>query len=74
MLVTTVSISAITLLALVYVPMMQSIFQTAALSFSDLSVILSLAGVSFGLHEVRRRMEREANAKESYASAMEELA
>ncbi|KAL0569574.1 High affinity Ca2+/Mn2+ P-type ATPase-like protein [Marasmius crinis-equi] len=58
MLVTTVSISAITQLCLIYVPLMQSVFQTAALSFNDLSVLLLLAGASFTLHEMRRRWER----------------
>ncbi|KAJ7798618.1 Ca-transporting ATPase [Mycena olivaceomarginata] len=61
MLVTTVSISAITQLALVYVPFMQAIFQTAALDFGDLGVILALAGTSFALHEGRRRYERKLN-------------
>ncbi|KAK7014776.1 High affinity Ca2+/Mn2+ P-type ATPase-like protein [Paramarasmius palmivorus] len=59
MLVTTVSISAITQFGLVYVPLMQSVFQTAALSMKDLSVILMLAGISFVLHEMRRAWERQ---------------
>lgn len=74
MLVTTVSVSAITQLALVYVPLMQSVFQTAALPLSDLSVILALAGTSFALHEARRRFEREKEGNESFATVMEELA
>ncbi|THV06634.1 Ca-transporting ATPase [Dendrothele bispora CBS 962.96] len=40
MLLTTVSISAITQLALVYVPIMQRIFQTDALGLRDFSVLL----------------------------------
>ncbi|KAK7021814.1 High affinity Ca2+/Mn2+ P-type ATPase-like protein [Paramarasmius palmivorus] len=63
MLVTTVSISAITQFGLVYVPLMQSVFQTAALSMKDLSVILMLAGISFVLHEMRRKWERQRMAE-----------
>ncbi|KAJ7578276.1 Ca-transporting ATPase [Mycena floridula] len=74
MLVTTVSISAAVQLALVYVPVMQSIFQTAELSFSDLSVILGLAATSFCLHEVRRSFERRLNAEMTFASVTEEMA
>ncbi|KAG5642209.1 hypothetical protein DXG03_003400 [Asterophora parasitica] len=74
MLVGTVSVSAVTQLALVYVPFMQRIFQTAALSLSDLSVLLSLAALSMTMHEGRRAYERKLNSEESYASVMEELA
>jgi Ca2+-transporting ATPase len=74
MLVGTVSVSLVTQLALVYVPFMQVIFQTAALKLSDLSVILGLAGTSFGLHEVRRGYERRLDAEDNFASVMEELA
>ncbi|RDB25132.1 Calcium-transporting ATPase 1 [Hypsizygus marmoreus] len=72
MLVTTVSVSALTQLALVYVPFMQKIFQTAALDLSDLSVILAFAVTSFTLHEGRRAYERKLNAGETYASIMED--
>ncbi|TFK50739.1 Ca-transporting ATPase [Heliocybe sulcata] len=58
MLLTTVSISFLSQLALVYVPFMQSIFQTEALGSGDMMTLLCLAGVSFGLHEARRRWER----------------
>jgi Ca2+-transporting ATPase len=74
MLVGTVSVSLVTQLALVYVPFMQAVFQTAALKLSDLSIILGLAATSFGLHEVRRRYERSLDAEENFASVMEELA
>jgi Ca2+-transporting ATPase len=75
MLLTTVSISLLTQLALVYVPFLQAIFQTAALSRRDLGVIFLLAGCSFGLHEVRRRWERSGEEERGYTSAaMEELA
>ncbi|KAK0241115.1 Ca-transporting ATPase [Armillaria nabsnona] len=58
MLITTVSISAITQIALVYVPVMQSVFQTEGLRMGDLGVILGLAATSMCLHECRRRWER----------------
>jgi Ca2+-transporting ATPase len=74
MLVGTVSVSAITQLALVYVPFMQKVFQTAALSMSDLGIILALAGTSMVLHEGRRKYERRLNAEESFTSVMEEMA
>ncbi len=58
MLITTVSISAITQIALVYVPVMQSVFQTEGLRMGDLGVILGLAATSMCSHECRRRWER----------------
>ncbi|KAL0057833.1 High affinity Ca2+/Mn2+ P-type ATPase-like protein [Marasmius tenuissimus] len=70
MLVTTVSISAITQFGLVYVPFLQSIFQTAALSFKDLSVLLFLAGTSFTLHEMRRRWERTGGGTSGSSTVM----
>ena len=74
MLVSTVSVSALTQLALVYVPFMQAVFQTAALKSSDLSVILALLCTSFGLHEARRHYERTVDGKETIVTEMEELA
>ncbi|KAJ7647897.1 Ca-transporting ATPase [Roridomyces roridus] len=71
MLVTTVSISAVSQLALVYVPFMQAVFQTAALDLKDLGVILGLACTSFVLHEGRRRYERRINLDETWAAAGE---
>lgn len=58
MLLTTICISFISQLTLVYVPFMQAIFQTDALPWSDLSTLLILAVTSFVLHEGRRRYER----------------
>lgn len=58
MLLTTVSISFLVQLSLVYVPFLQAVFQTEALSFRDLTVLLLLGGCSMSLHEVRRRWER----------------
>ncbi|KAJ7198484.1 Ca-transporting ATPase [Mycena pura] len=73
MLVVTVSISAVSQLALVYVPFMQAIFQTASLDFGDLGVILGLAGTSFALHEGRRRYERKLNHDLTWAQGLEEV-
>lgn len=74
MLILTTSTSFIVQLSLVYVPFMQSIFQTAALPFSDLAVLLGLAATSATLHQFRRYYERKINADETYAQVMEELA
>lgn len=73
-LLTTVSISFITQLALVYVGFMQAIFQTDSLSGRDLGIILGLAITSFALHEARRWYERKIDAEETYVSVMEEIA
>lgn len=68
----TVSVSFVVQLSLIYVPLMQSIFQTATLDFGDLLLLLILAGISFTLHEVRRSFERRLNAAVTSSSAMEE--
>lgn len=73
MLLTTVSISFVTQLGLIYVPFMQAIFQTASLDLEDLFMLLTLAAVSMVLHEGRRRYERGLNAELTYASVMEEM-
>ncbi|KAJ6593200.1 Ca-transporting ATPase [Mycena capillaripes] len=73
MLVTTVSVSAVSQLALVYVPFMQAIFQTAALDLGDLGIILGLAGTSFALHEGRRRYERQLNQDLTWAHGVDEI-
>ena len=73
-LITTVSISFITQLGLVYIGFMQKIFKTDALGAQDLGVILALAGMSFSLHEGRRWVEKKKDADEAYGSVMEELA
>nr|AFX00736.1 calcium transporting ATPase [Ganoderma lucidum] len=74
MLVTTVSTSFLVQLALIYVPFLQSIFQTEALSSSDLCTLFALSGISAGLHEARRKYERSLNATVTYSSSVEELA
>ncbi|KAI0264186.1 hypothetical protein BC834DRAFT_924730 [Gloeopeniophorella convolvens] len=58
MLLLTVGVSAASQLALVYVPLMQAVFQTEALPLDDLLLLLALAAGAFALHEGRRRYER----------------
>lgn len=70
MLVLTVSISFVAQLLLVYFPPLQSVFQTEALSLRDLTVLLALGGISFSLHEARRRYERALNDKIRYAESV----
>jgi P-type Ca2+ transporter type 2C len=70
MLVLTCSISLLVQLALVYFPPLQAIFQTEALSARDLAVIVILAGVSASLHEVRRRIERFIDDRQSHLDNM----
>lgn len=74
MLVTTVSVSFLVQLCLVYVPVMQAIFQTEALAMHDLFVLLCLGGTSMLLHEARRRYERSLNEDETYAVVVGEMA
>ncbi|KAG2109397.1 uncharacterized protein F5147DRAFT_798654 [Suillus discolor] len=74
MLVTTVSISFLVQLALIYVPFMQAIFQTDALRWEDILTILLIAATSFVLHEGRRYFERRIQSDEAYANAAEEMA
>ncbi|KAI0669531.1 calcium-transporting ATPase [Trametes maxima] len=74
MLVTTVSTSFVVQLALIYVPFLQSIFQTEALGSPDLFTLLALGAVSATLHEARRTYERKLNATITFSSTVEELA
>jgi P-type Ca2+ transporter type 2C len=60
MLLVTVSTSFFVQLTLIYVPFMQAVFQTEALRARDLSTLLLLAATSAGLHETRRRWEKQA--------------
>lgn len=68
MLLTTVSISFMVQLLLIYFPPLQAVFQTQALSFRDLTVLLTLAACSMGLHELRRRWERKQLVAEMWDS------
>ncbi|KAG8679109.1 High affinity Ca2+/Mn2+ P-type ATPase-like protein [Ceratobasidium sp. 394] len=76
MLLTTVSASFLVQLALIYVPIMQSVFQTEALALHDLVTLLCLGGVSMTLHEIRRGWERKRNTEEDamYAGGVGEMA
>ncbi|KAH8927154.1 calcium-transporting P, partial [Atractiella rhizophila] len=58
MLIYTVSISFMVQLLLIYFPPLQAVFQTEALGRRDLTVLLGLAGGSFGFHQARRWWER----------------
>lgn len=74
MLITTVSISFITQLALIYVGFMQKIFHTAPLGGGDLGIILGLAMGSFWVHEGRRWYERRLDRDEVWVGSIGELA
>lgn len=58
MLLLTCSVSFLAQLGLIYVPLMQGVFQTEALSRRDLATVLAFAGASASLHWVRRMWER----------------
>ena len=58
MLFLTVSISFLAQLGLIYVPLLQHVFQTEALGMRDLMTLLGLAATSMGAHEGRRWYER----------------
>ncbi|KAN0062705.1 High affinity Ca2+/Mn2+ P-type ATPase-like protein [Thecaphora frezii] len=60
----TVSISLIAQLCMVYLPLLQGVFQTTALSLHDLARLVVVAAVSFGLHEGRRTYERKLTQDE----------
>lgn len=74
MLLTTVSISFLSQLALIYFTPLQAVFQTEALGLSDLSVILGLAAASATLHEVRRRWERDQQKDVVWAGGVGQMA
>jgi Ca2+-transporting ATPase len=64
MLLTTVGMSLFTQLTLIYFPPLQGIFQTTALGFNDLVLLIFIAGISFSAHEARRRWERNQGRQE----------
>jgi Ca2+-transporting ATPase len=66
MLFLTVSTSFVAQLALIYVPLLQHIFQTEALSIRDLFTLLGLAATSMGCHEGRRWWERKVSEREIF--------
>ncbi|KAG8891155.1 High affinity Ca2+/Mn2+ P-type ATPase-like protein, partial [Tulasnella sp. 403] len=63
MLLTTVLISFMVQLGLVYLPIMQSVFQTEGLSLRDLGTLLALGCASLVVHEFRRTYERKLDAE-----------
>lgn len=69
MLLITVGASFLGQLSLIYVPFLQAVFQTEALSLRDLSVLLILGGCSMSLHEIRRRWERKSLLDELWSEA-----
>lgn len=74
MLLTTVSVSFMVQLCLIYVPVMQAVFQTEALALRDLLVLLALGGASMTAHELRRRYERSLSVDETFAATIGEIA
>ncbi|KAG8913375.1 High affinity Ca2+/Mn2+ P-type ATPase-like protein [Tulasnella sp. 408] len=66
-LLTTVSVSLMVQLGLIYFPFMQAVFQTESLSLRDLFTLICLAGTSFSLHEARRTYERKLETSADYA-------
>ncbi|GAA5997171.1 Ca(2+)/Mn(2+)-transporting P-type ATPase PMR1 [Rhodotorula paludigena] len=69
MLLLAVSVSFVVQLSLVYIPFLQSVFQTQALSLRDLSVLLTLGGCSMAIHEWRRRFERKQLIEEAWTNS-----
>lgn len=61
-----------TQLGLIYLPVMQAVFQTESLSLRDLSTLVFLAGTSYGLHEARRGYERRLDADLDHGSVVDE--
>ncbi|CAD6581870.1 MAG: High affinity Ca2+/Mn2+ P-type ATPase-like protein [Tremellales sp. Tagirdzhanova-0007] len=74
MLFLTISISFICQLGLIYVPPLQHIFQTEALSARDLLTLLVLAASSMGAHEGRRWWERKINEREIFEQTVGHMA
>lgn len=64
MLLTTVSLSLLTQLCLIYLPFLHGIFQTTTLAFGDLLLLVFVAALAFGAHEARRRYELVGRGKE----------
>jgi len=64
MLFLTITVSFLCQLALIYVPLLQHIFQTEALGMRDLFMLFGLAATSMGLHEGRRWYERKVTERE----------
>lgn len=74
MLFLTISISFLAQLGLVYVPLLQHVFQTEALGGRDMFTLLGLAGTSLGLHEARRWYERRVQQEEIFEQGVAAMA
>lgn len=61
--VATIVSSYMVLLALVYFPPLQTIFQTIPLSFADLTRVSALTLAAYFLHKIRRDGERRWDAQ-----------
>ncbi|TIB03125.1 hypothetical protein E3P96_01968 [Wallemia ichthyophaga] len=68
MLLITVAVSFLAQMCFVYIPTLQAVFQTEALALRDMGVLSSLVLFSIGLHEIRRRWEREQERKDALFS------
>lgn len=66
MLLITVSVSFFTQLCIIYLPLLQGVFQTEALSGRDLGVLLFIGATSFALHEARRSYERQIDRRRTW--------
>lgn len=64
MLFLTCSVSFLAQLGLIYVPFLQGVFHTQALSLRDFSTVLALGLLSMTLHEGRRAWERVLTERE----------
>ena len=64
MLCATVCVSLLAQLCMVYLPLLQGVFQTTALAARDVAHLAVLAAISFGLHEARRSYERKWTSDE----------
>ncbi|GAA5971237.1 hypothetical protein JCM21900_006904 [Sporobolomyces salmonicolor] len=73
MLLVAVSASFLVQLSLIYIPFLQSVFQTEALSLRDLTVLLLLGGCSMSIHEWRRRWERRTAQDEEWALQQQQV-
>lgn len=64
MLFLTCSISFLAQVSLIYLPFMQGVFQTEALSAIDFLTVLGWGALSMSLHEARRMYERHTMRQE----------
>lgn len=60
--------SLLTQLALVYVPLMQTVFHTNSLPLRDLGFLIGIAALAFGAQELRRCYERRMEKEQQFRS------